>query len=95
MSVVDLAYLPLVVEEAAEVIQAAMKIQRFGEHYKYTSGAHIGQTNMEALCLEVGDLFEVIGRMNLPSHLVDRGRDNKRERLKRYGPHVWKEDLHD
>ncbi len=92
MSMIDLAYLPLVVEEAAEVIQAAMKIQRFGEQYKYASGAHTGQTNMEALCLEVGDLFEVIDRMNLPRLLVERGRVNKRKRLQKYSPHIWKGD---
>ena len=49
----DPAYLPLVAEEAAEVIQAIMKIQRFGADDKYRTGPHKGQTTVEALAEDI------------------------------------------
>lgn len=82
----DEAYLSLVIEEAAEVIHATTKIIRFGPGNRYLSGDHEGKTNAEALAFEVGDLTEVLYRLNLPSHLIEEGRKQKQKRLKLYGP---------
>ena len=82
----DEKYLPLVAEEAAEVIQAICKIQRFGvDHYWVKEGC----VNSEALALEVGDFLEVLDRLGLPADLIEQGRTRKRERLKKYAPEVW------
>lgn len=86
----DLAYLPLVVEEAGEVIQAAMKLVRFGPDHKYLKGEHEGRTNVEALAWEIGDLFEVIDRLGLPVEIINEARDHKRAKLKLYGPENWR-----
>ena len=69
-------YLPLVAEEAAEVIQECMKIMRFGLTLEK-------KANLE---LEIGDLFEVISRLKLDAHLIARGRINKSIKLQEYGP---------
>ena len=76
-------YLTLVAEEAAEIIHAICKIQRFGANTYWAKG---GCVNSEALALEVGDFLEVLDRLGLPAALVKQGRDRKREKLKRYGP---------
>jgi len=79
-------YLPLVVEEAAEIIQAICKIQRFGPDHHWRRE---GCTNVTVLAYEVGDFFEVIERLDLPKCLIEAGRQRKRERLKKYAPEVW------
>lgn len=91
----DLAYIPLVVEECGEVIQAAMKLIRFGPEHVYRTGSHKGQTNIEALAYEIGDLFEVIDRLGLPRPLIAVGRTRKRLRLKLYDPHIWRPGIED
>lgn len=91
----DFAYLPLVVEEAAEVIQAAMKLERFGAEHRYREGQHKGRTNTEALAWEIGDLLEVIEKMGLPRDLIEQARARKRERLTMYGPHHWRPGIED
>ena len=79
-------YLPLVIEEAAEVIQAATKVQRFGPDRRYPSGDHAGETNTDALAMEIGDLLEVIDRLRLPTEIIERGRAKKRAQLEKWGP---------
>ena len=80
-------YLPLVMEEAGEVLQAIGKIQRFGVDHKWVSE---GCLNFEALAFEIGDLLEVIDRLGLDPALIEQGRERKRERLKTYAPENWK-----
>lgn len=91
----DLKYLPLVVEECGEVIQAAMKLQRFGADHKYRTGSHQGKTNTEALANEIGDLLEVIARLQLPPELIEAGQKHKCKRLKLYSPHIWYPGIED
>lgn len=91
----DIAYLPLVVEEASEVIHAAMKLQRFGVDHRYRKGDHKGRTNLEALAFEIGDLLEVVDRMGLPQEFIKMGREHKRERLQMYDPHNWYPGIED
>ncbi len=91
----DPAYLPLIAEEAAEVIQAVTKAIRFGPEHKYRTGSHAGRTNIEAIAVEVGDLLEVLECLNLPALLIDESRNMKREKLKIYGPHVWRPGIED
>ena len=85
-----LDYLPLVVEECGEVIQAAMKLVRFGQHHTYLTGPHEGETNIFALTLEVADLLEVIDRMGLSEQTIKVGRTLKSKRLEMYGPENWR-----
>ena len=82
----DKSYLTLVVEEAAEVIQAITKIQRFGPDRRYPNGAHAGETITEALEMEIGDLLEVIDRLGLSVEVVWKGRLKKCAQLKKWGP---------
>ena len=79
-------YIPLLIEEAAEVIQAATKIQRFGPDRVYPSGEHANRTNTEALAMEVGDLLEIIDRLALPSQIIEQGILSKRRQLEKWGP---------
>lgn len=82
-------YLPLVMEEAGEIIQAIGKIQRFGpDHYWVREGC----TNTTALAHEIGDFLEVVERLDLPKYLIERGRRRKRKRLEKYAPEVWRPD---
>ena len=82
----NLDYLPLVIEEAAEVIQAATKVQRFGPDRRYPNGDHADETNTDALAMEIGDLLEVIDRLDLSAEVVWRGRHKKRAQLEKWGP---------
>lgn len=75
-------YLPLVVEEAGEVLQAIGKIQRFGLNYTYKDEP----SNYNKLILEVGDLLEVIDRLELPEHKIRQAREIKVGRLEKWGP---------
>jgi NTP pyrophosphatase (non-canonical NTP hydrolase) len=88
---VDLDYLPLLVEECGEVVQAAMKVVRFGPTSRHPDGQ--GFDNLSELISEVGDLLEVISQMNLPEIDLYHARLNKRNRLERYGPHTWSNGL--
>lgn len=82
----NLLYLPLVAEEAAEVIQVAMKALRFGPDHRYPDGEHSGLTNMEALAIEVGNFLEVMELLGLQEISIEMGRALKREKLKKWGP---------
>ncbi len=75
-------YLPHVVEEAGEVLQAIGKIQRFGLNtiYKW------GPSNYHKLILEIGDLLEVIRRLDLDPELLLAARRRKIARLDKWGP---------
>lgn len=92
---IDLAYLPLVVEECGEVIQAAMKLQRFGRDHKYRTGSHKGRTNFEALGCEIGDLLEVLEQLGIPKGIIEEARQQKRVKLLMYGPHNWYPGIED
>lgn len=77
--------LVLVIEECAEVIQAATKIMRFGEddhHPTYYNGAR----NSEVLAEEIGQLLHCIDRLDLPLDDVFKAKARKREKLLTYGP---------
>lgn len=76
-------YLPLVVEEIGEVLQAIGKIERFGP---YNHWDREGKTNLKALANEIGQLFECVDRLDLPLHEIAEGRRQKIENLKIYGP---------
>ncbi len=85
MTEVDVRYLELVAEECAEVIQAIMKIKRFGLrgcHPDYLDGKY----NIDALTDEVGQLFCVIDKLSLDVNKIQNGRFFKEEALKTYGP---------
>ena len=85
----DLNYLLLVVEEAAEVIHRAMKLARFGADDIDPTGQHKGKTALQALAEEVGDLYEVLDRFELPQEHIETGRRNKRTKLLTYGLREW------
>lgn len=88
----DPAYLPLVAEEAAEVIQAIAKIMRFGPE-EINPHSHDHQTtNLETLALEVGDFLAVMEKLGLPRDKIAFGSALKMDRLEEFGPHVWKKD---
>jgi len=81
----DERYLTLLAEEAAEVIHAVMKIQRFGPDHFYRKE---GCLNKDYLALEVGGLIEIIERLKLSVTTIKAGREDKVFRLKSYGPEV-------
>ena len=90
----DARYLTLVIEEAAEVIQAATKVQRFGSLQRYHKGEHAGQTNAYILAREVGDLLAVIERLDLPTNVIEVGRLSKKRKLKLWGPELNRRIFH-
>jgi NTP pyrophosphatase (non-canonical NTP hydrolase) len=55
----DERYLDLLAEECAEVIQAIMKINRFGMRDKYRDN----RTSKQQLLDEIGDVFTVIAHI--------------------------------
>lgn len=58
--------LTILIEECAEVIQAATKMQRFGILGVYDTG----ETNIRRLMVEIGDVFGVVSLL-MDTHLVD------------------------
>lgn len=81
----DERYLDLLAEECAEVIQAIMKIKRFGIDDKYTDG----RTGKDALLDEIGDVLCVLDYMKINEEGADRieaAKNNKVHKLKRHGP---------
>ena len=84
VSRVDTDYFDHVIEEAAEVIQSIAKAKRFG---LADCDPRNGVSNLRNIANEVGDLLEVLDRLCLPQHLIQEGRQRKRERLLVYGPH--------
>ena len=87
-------WLPLLIEECAEVTKAATKIMRFGSGGVYLTGEDTGRRNDVALAMEIGDLLEIINKINFDSRLVNKGRKRKLERLQKWGPEV-KEKEHE
>lgn len=77
----------LLIEECSEVIQAATKIIRFGAENYYQDG----KRNDEELVQEIGDVFAVVERMNVPQNTLAAAIDRKRAKLKIYA----KEKRHD
>ena len=77
--------LELVIEECAEVIQAATKILRFGvddSHPTYYDGTPNGQVLTE----KIGQLLHCIDRLDLPMDDVIKAKMRKREKLLTFGP---------
>lgn len=77
--------LELVIEECAEVIQAATKILRFGvddSHPTYYDGA----PNSQVLIEEIGQLLHCIDRLDLPRDSLQRAKARKWKKLQVYGP---------
>lgn len=85
----DPAYLPLVAEEAAEIIQAITKIMRFGPEEINPHSLNQQRTNLETLALEVGDFLVVMEKLGLPRDKIAFGSAMKMDRLEKFGPHVW------
>lgn len=78
-------YLDLLAEECAEVIQAVMKIKRFGIDDKYPDG----RTGIAVLLDEIGDVFCVLDHMNFSKrekHRIVVAQEIKAKKLKIYGP---------
>jgi hypothetical protein len=76
--------LVILMEECAEVIQAASKLIRFGKENRPNDG----MSNTYCLGLEIGDVSQVIS-MTQDAYLVQatairEGRDRKRERLEKF-----------
>lgn len=75
----------LLMEECAEVIQAASKVLRFG---KDDQAPMRPTTNTVALAGEIGDLIEIIDRVDAAQVVsrndIEKGRQRKRERLAYY-----------
>ncbi len=70
-------------EECAEVTQIICKIKRFGLHdVCFNTSA----SNLDRLIEEVADLQVCIENLNLPEDKLEVGRENKREKIKKYGP---------
>lgn len=83
----DESYIPLVMEECGEVLQALGKCVRFGpENFWKMQG---NRPNYVVLAYEIGGLLEILGRLNLDPLLVAEGRRKKIEKLKIFGPEVW------
>lgn len=75
--------LVLVIEECAEVIQAATKILRFGEDDHHPSDS---ARNSEVLVKEIGQLLHCIDRLDLPMDDMIKAKARHREQLLTYGP---------
>ncbi len=77
--------LELVIEECAEVIQAATKILRFGVDNSHPT-YYDGKPNSWILTEEVGQLFHCIHRLQLDEEHVCDASARKRKKLTIYGP---------
>ena len=84
-SKINIKYISLVAEEAAEVIHMCMKIQRWGLDSYHPDDPN-KTPNWVRLASEVGDFLEVLDRLNLPEGFIETGKINKRIMLQRYGP---------
>lgn len=79
------ADLILIMEEAAEVIQAASKILRFGPN-DFHPTYHNGAPNTHALAIEIGQFLCCIDRLGLPFDVIETARTEKAKKLLIYGP---------
>lgn len=77
--------LELVIEECAEVIQAATKILRFGVDDSHPTDQY-GATNIEVFTEEVGQLLHCIDRLNLFRAALERAKARHIQKLLTYGP---------
>ena len=91
-TVMNLAYVPLVMEECGEVLQAMGKCVRFGPERIWIKE---GYANHVVLAYEVGGLIEVLEHLALPIDLVRKGRLMKKEKLKTFGPDTWTPEIGD
>jgi len=77
--------LECLIEECAEVIQRATKMQRFGIEETQPDQPY---SNMQRLSIEIGDLMEIIGWASsvglVDSDIVKNQMPLKREKLKKY-----------
>lgn len=86
--------LTILIEECAEVIQAATKLQRFGKENRPVAAGNLDPaiSNSEHLGLEIGDLrymLDLSARYGLHDlHAVECGVKRKRERLDIYAQHI-------
>ena len=82
-NVYDLELLTILMEECAEVIQAAAKVQRYG-----WESAYEGETAQERLEKELGDLQCMIDLLHEGDYVsyttMDEHADSKREKLKKW-----------
>lgn len=67
------------IEECAEVIQAASKIMRFGLKGSYCDG----RKNLDVLTTEVGDLIACINNLQLDERDLQQAVLNKQRKLRR------------
>ncbi len=72
-----------VIEECAEVIQAATKILRFGLNGSYPDG----RTNIDVLIQECGDVLACIDKLHLPEEKIDEARYAKHRKLRKIEPY--------
>lgn len=76
--------LTLLIEECAEVIQAASKIKRFGYFSNYNGGI----TNLQSLQDELGDLRLIttvmIEKGDVSQHALECRESNKRLKINKY-----------
>lgn len=83
--------LTILIEECAEVAQAATKIMRFGRQERYPGGLD----NITKLGLEIGDLERMIELTKdaqfVKTRDVVEGQSRKAERLEQYMQHPVKE----
>ena len=82
--------LVILMEECAEVTQAASKLIRFGKENRPSPDNPdiLGLSNSEILGLEIGDLYEVVenlmDRKIVTQRAIDDGAERKAERLHYY-----------
>lgn len=70
--------LTVLIEECAEVIQAASKCKRFGSDNHFEGYGN----NRERLSSEIGDLLGVIGSLPLDHSAVESSKSQKMDRVK-------------
>jgi NTP pyrophosphatase (non-canonical NTP hydrolase) len=85
MARIDKRYLPLIMEEAAEVIQICSKILRFGETDTNPNDPN-AQMNFKELDKELGDLKAVYNLCGVLDEDVNTASREKLEKLKVFGP---------
>lgn len=87
----DKEYLPLLMEECSEVVQAAAKCQRFGlKDCNPDLGPSVAASNDVIMLIEIGDILGVLDAA-FPewwqSSIIRQARQNKTDKLEVYGPY--------
>lgn len=84
--------LTILIEECAEVIQAASKLKRFGLVENPPDYSYSGETNVSMLGKEIGDVSAMIGFCSgyglIHQADVVVGMKRKPERLRKYAKHI-------